>query len=210
MKSAKEMFDKLGFKQTENDDSFIEYQRDDGDQHAEITFSLKDKTFRAIYGRYEFGMNFHYVTSDELKAIHQQAKELDWVDEKICTNFSSGQTSGFMCSNCGIYLDDLNEIVIDENCKRNVNQDGYELRYCPNCGCKIVDYDNFAKKAKYKVTQFEFDLLNTYKFCSDSCKFEDCTQLREMKMKGYFKDVDKKAKIHDILWNCGVIKCENS
>ena len=66
-----------------------------------------------------------------------------------------------------------------------------------------------AKKAKYKVTQFEFDLLNTYKFCSDSCKFEDCTQLREMKVKGYFKDVDKKAKIHDILWNCGVIKDGN-
>ena len=74
MKSAKEMFEELGFKQTENDDSFIEYQRDDGDQHAEITFSLKDKNFRAIYGRYEFGMSFHYVTSDELKAIVCQAK----------------------------------------------------------------------------------------------------------------------------------------
>ena len=74
MKSAKNMFEKLGFEQTENDDIFIEYQRDDGDQHAEITFSLKDKTFRAIYVRYDFGMAYHYVTSDELKAINKQVK----------------------------------------------------------------------------------------------------------------------------------------
>ena len=205
MKSAKDMFEELGFEQTEKDDIFIEYQRDDGDQHAEITFSLQDKNFRAIYGRYEFGMTSHYVTSDELKAINQQVKELGWIEEDICTNFSSGQSGEFLCSNCGICLEDLSEIVIGGDDKRN-NQDGYELRYCPNCGCKIVDYDHFAKKAKYKVTQFEFDLLNTYRFCKEECKFRDCTKLRQLKEKGYFKDVDANAKIHDILWNCGVIK----
>ena len=39
--------------------------------------------------------------------------------------------------------------------------------------------------------------------------FHNCTQLREMKVKGYFKDVDANATIHDILWNCGVIKDGN-
>lgn len=206
MKSAKDMFEELGFEQTENDDIFIEYQRDDGDQHAEITFSLQDKNFRAIYGRYEFGMTNYYVTSDELKAINQQVKELGWIEEDICTNFNSDDTSDFLCSNCGICLEDLSQIVIPEGCKENIKQDEYELRYCPNCGCKIVDYDSFAKKAKYKVTQFEFDLLNTYRLCKEECKFRDCTQLRQLKEKGYFKDVDANAKIHDILWNCGIIK----
>ena len=106
-------------------------------------------------------------------------------------------------------MDGLSEIVISGDDKRNVNQDGYDLRYCPNCGCKIVGYDYFAKKAKYKVTQFEFDLLNTYRLCKEECKFRDCTQLRQLKEKGYYKDIDANAKIHDILWNCGVIKNEN-
>ena len=80
MKTAEQMFEELEYKLTRNDDMFIEYQRDDGDQHAEIIFSLKGKTFKAIYGRYEFGMTYHDITLDELKAIICQAKELGWIE----------------------------------------------------------------------------------------------------------------------------------
>ena len=200
---ANEMFEKLGYKRSVEREKIIYLFETEDRYYYQVTFDLSEKIV-------DIETNFERteIENDLLQAIDKQAEELGWLDEKICTNFEDG-TGGFWCSNCGIYLDDLNEIVIPENCKGNVNQDGYDLRYCPNCGCKIVDYEHFAKKAKYKVTQFEFDLLNTYKFCSDSCKFEDCTQLREMKVKGYFKDVDKKAKIHDILWNCGVIKDGN-
>lgn len=200
---ANEMFEKLGYKRSVERKKIIYLFETEDRYYYQVTFDLSEKIV-------DIETNFERteIENDLLQAIDKQAEELGWLDEKICTNFEDG-TGGFWCSNCGIYLDDLNEIVIPENCKGNVNQDGYDLRYCPNCGCKIVDYEHFAKKAKYKVTQFEFDLLNTYKFCSDSCKFEDCTQLREMKVKGYFKDVDKKAKIHDILWNCGVIKDGN-
>lgn len=200
---ANEMFEKLGYKRSVEREKIIYLFETEDRYYYQVTFDLSEKIV-------DIETNFERteIENDLLQAIDKQAEELGWLDEKICTNFEDG-TGGFWCSNCGIYLDDLNEIVIPENCKGNVNQDRYDLRYCPNCGCKIVDYEHFAKKAKYKVTQFEFDLLNTYKFCSDSCKFEDCTQLREMKVKGYFKDVDKKAKIHDILWNCGVIKDGN-
>lgn len=199
--NAEELFEKLGYKKQVGFESICFVYENEDTADFEIIFDLKNKNIHT-HG----ACSDKSISMDELEAIKKQCEELDWIDEKICTNFKDG-TSDFWCSNCGIYLDDLNEIVIDENCKDN--RDGYELNYCPNCGCKIVDYGHFAKKAKYKVAQFEFDLLNTYKFCSDSCKFEDCTQLREMKVKGYFKDVDKKAKIHDILWNCGVIKDEN-
>lgn len=201
---AEELFEKLGYKKRAGFESICYVYENEDTVNFEIIFDLKNKTIHTHGGCTDKSLSI-----DELEAIYKQCQELDWVDEKICTNFSSGQEGEFMCSNCGIYLYDLSEIEISGDDKHNVNQDGYELRYCPNCGCKIVDYEHFAKKAKFKVTQFEFDLLNTYKFCSDSCKFEDCTQLREMKVKGYFKDVDKKAKIRDILWNCGVIKDGN-
>lgn len=201
---AEEMFKEIGYKKRAGFESICYVYENEDTADFEIIFDLKNKNIHTHGGYTDKSLSM-----DELNAIKKQCEELDWVDEKICTNFSSSQAGEFMCSNCGIYLDNLSQIVIPESCNENVKQDEYELRYCPNCGCKIVDYDHFAKKAKYKVTQFEFDLLNTYKFCSDSCKFENCTQLREMKVKGYFKDVDKKAKIHDILWNCGVINDGN-
>lgn len=200
---ANEMFEKLGYKRSVERKKIIYLFETEDRYYYQVTFDLSEKIV-------DIETNFERteIENDLLQAIDKQAEELGWLDEKICTNFEDG-TGGFWCSNCGIYLDDLNEIVIPENCKGNVNQDGYDLRYCPNCGCKIVDYEHFAKKAKYKVTQFEFDLLNTYRFCKEGCKFRDCTQLREMKVKGYYKDIDADAKIHDILWNCGVIKDGN-
>lgn len=56
----------------------------------------------------------------------------------------------------------------------------------------------------YKLTPFEFDLINTYSDCDSGCKLTDCKQLLELKEKGYFKDINKYAKIHDILRNCEV------
>lgn len=201
---AEELFEKLGYKKRAGFESICYVYENEDTVNFEIIFDLKNKIIHTHGGCTDKSLSI-----DELEAIYKQCQELDWIDEKICTNFSSGQEGEFMCSNCGIYLNDLSEIVIGGDDKRNVNQDGYELRYCPNCGCKIVDYDHFAKKAKYKVTQFEFDLLNTYRFCKEGCKFRDCTQLRELKVIGYFKDVDADAKIRDILWNCGVIKDGN-
>lgn len=200
---ANEIFEKLGYKRSVEREKIIYLFETEDRYYYQVTFDLSEKII-------DIETNFERteIENDLLQAIDKQAEELGWLDEKICTNFEDG-TGGFWCSNCGIYLDDLNEIVIPENCKGNVNQDGYDLRYCPNCGCKIVDYEHFAKKAKYKVTQFEFDLLNTYRLCKEECKFCDCTQLRQLKEKGYYKDVDANAKIRDILWNCGVIKDGN-
>lgn len=61
------------------------------------------------------------------------------------------------------------------------------------------------KKPKYKFTQFEYDLINTYSHVDDKCKFNGCYQLKSLKEKGYFNDVDKNESIKDIIENCEVV-----
>lgn len=61
------------------------------------------------------------------------------------------------------------------------------------------------KNPKYKFTQFEYDLINTYRRVDDRCKFNGCYQLKSLKEKGYFKNVDKNELIKDILANCEVV-----
>ena len=71
------------------------------------------------------------------------------------------------------------------------------------CSKKRIEWMLKPFKRKYKLTQFECDLLRSYE---NGYKFNDIMPLIVMKEKGYFKGVDKDAKIEDILENCGVIK----
>lgn len=60
------------------------------------------------------------------------------------------------------------------------------------------------EKQTYKLTQFEYDLLQSH---ADGYRFKDIYPLTKMKEKGYFKDVNNKdEKIKDIVENCEVIK----
>lgn len=61
------------------------------------------------------------------------------------------------------------------------------------------------EKPKYKLTKFEFDLIQTYRDCHESCKISEFKQLIELKDKGYFKCIDHDTKIQDVLKNCEVI-----
>lgn len=59
------------------------------------------------------------------------------------------------------------------------------------------------EKPTFKLTQFEYDLLELYK---GKYSFKLSNSLRGMKEKGYFRSVDENAKIEDILESCEVIK----
>lgn len=61
------------------------------------------------------------------------------------------------------------------------------------------------KKLTYKLTKFEFDLIQTYRNCHESCKLSEFKQLIELKDKGYFKDINLDLTIHEILNNCEVV-----
>lgn len=62
------------------------------------------------------------------------------------------------------------------------------------------------KKKTYKLRQFEYDLIQTYRDGNTDCNLSDRRILRELKDKGYFMDVDYDTKIQDVLANCEVIK----
>lgn len=62
------------------------------------------------------------------------------------------------------------------------------------------------KKPPYKLRKFEFDIIQTYRDCHESCKLSEFKQLIELKGKGYFKGIDLDLKIHEILANCEVVQ----
>lgn len=59
------------------------------------------------------------------------------------------------------------------------------------------------QKQTYKLTQFEYDLLQHF---SVDFKFKEMGLLKEMKEKGHFKNINGDELIKDILESCEVIK----
>lgn len=129
--NAREMFKSLGYKRHESENG-IQYFSESG---VEITFIF---LIRRFYKQENFqSLN---ISVDEFKAIQQQMKELGWLEEETCTNESEyNLVDGFECSNCGIIIENYNEIEIDEDCPEDRCMKEYAPRYCPNCGRKIVD-----------------------------------------------------------------------
>lgn len=71
------------------------------------------------------------------------------------------------------------------------------------CHAKVMDWLKQPRKAPaIKLTKFEQDLLQS---CSQGYspeyQFKNINSLTEMRKKGYFKGVDRNAKIEDILAN---------
>lgn len=111
------------------------------------------------------------------------------------------------------YYDDL----IKEDCSDFGVVNG-KIESCAYIPCKKCEFEggnchknritwltSKCKKRKHKFTQFEYDLINTYRGSSEICKFHNCYQLRKLKEKGYFNDVDKNESIKDILAKCEVV-----
>lgn len=73
-----------------------------------------------------------------------------------------------------------------------------------NChGEKIKWLASPYEKKTYKLTQFEYDLLQ---HLSVDFKFKEMGLLKEMKEKGHFKNINGDELIKDILESCEVIK----
>lgn len=60
-------------------------------------------------------------------------------------------------------------------------------------------------KEKYKLTQFEYDLLSVHKDFKTYNKIANQIHLFKMHEKGYFKGIDTKVPIREILDNCEVV-----
>lgn len=98
-----------------------------------------------------------------------------------------------------------------------------EPRNCSRINCSYCDFNRHGgcdkkageveewlnqphKKPLYKLSQFEYDLIQTYSYVHEGYKLSKFNRLIELKDKGYFKCVDYDTKIQDILANCEAIK----
>lgn len=83
-----------------------------------------------------------------------------------------------------------------------------ECEFSTEYGCneKIKEWLNKPyEKPKYKLTQFEYDLLSVHKDYKTYNNIANQTHLFKMREKGYFKDVDTNIPIREILDNCKVV-----
>ena len=61
-------------------------------------------------------------------------------EEKLCTNIGTDydDTDQFICSRCGIHLQNWVRVEIDEDDGDETHHE-YSLRYCPNCGARVKE-----------------------------------------------------------------------
>lgn len=153
------------------------------------------------------------ISSNHPEEIREQFyKDLDFLAKLAEEHFEEKQET-----NLERYYDDLLEEGFSDFAVVNGKIESCPFISCEECefesgNCrkdKITWLTSKCKKRKHKFTQFEYDLIDTYRGSSEICKFHNCYQLRRLKAKGYFNDVDKNESIKDILENCEVIKDEN-
>ena len=200
--TAREMFKKLGFEQTLNDSDFIFYEKVEAEScHTRFMFALESRSFEAIFYVDGYGGGGYFIELDEFKVILKQMEELGWIEEKPETNYEH-------------YKDEIiedgiwNLALVNGTPKRchNVYCNDCDFKTSRECKKKLEEWLKHPyKKLPYKLSQFEFDIIQTYRDCHESCKISEFKQLIELKDKGYFKCIDHDIKIQDVLKNCEVI-----
>lgn len=189
--NAEEMFKSLGYKRHEGENG-IQYFSESG---VEITFIF---LIRRFYKQENFqSLN---ISVDEFKAIQQQMKELGWIakEEKQETNFEH-------------YFEYLSTRRMCEFALIDGRVTKCSVTHCSECDFKHDCIEGkfkwlkqpYEKKA-YKLTQFEYDLLNAYKNSGMRQCISNYGTLLEMYGKGHFKGIDTSTPIHEILDNCEV------
>lgn len=200
--NAREMFEGIGYKLSEaySEDTLISYF--DGKKNITIEFCIKNKKFRKAKGVFDC-VN---ISIPELKAIQKQCKELGWLEDekqeiKQETNYEHYKDE--IIENCGFTF-----ALVDGKPHKCACVSCSDCGFSTGHGCSKKTKEWLKqpyKKQTYKLSQFEFDLIQTYRDCNNDCKLSARRILRELKDKGYFKCADYDTKIHDILGNCEVI-----
>lgn len=195
--TAEDMFKALGYECRKSENA-IQYLSECG---KEITFIFELHRF---YKQRNFiSLN---IDVDEFKAIQQQMKELGWLEkeERAETNYEHFKDE--LIENCGWTLALVNGKPHKCN-SVNCRDCGFSTGH--GCSEKIKEWlKSPYKKPTYKLTQFEFDLLNAHKDSGMQKCISNYRHLLELKVKGYYKDLDTSIPIHKILESCEVIEIE--
>lgn len=198
--TAREMFKKLGYEKAEKSESVVLYTNGYGD-----TISFKE-TKHVVITPIQVCRTIIMTCLLE-NAIHKQCEELGWFEEekneiKQETNFDHYKDRILDCC-----IDHLAVVKgIPKPCYKTDCNDCDFLTIQKDCHEIAEDWlKQPYKKLTYKLTKFEFDLIQTYRNCHESCKLSEFKQLIELKDKGYFKDINLDLTIHKILDNCEVV-----
>ncbi len=125
-------------------------------------------------------------------------------EEKTETNYEHFKDE--IIENC---IDDIAIIEGKPHCCAQVQCKDCQFYTVNNTSCHrtTVEWLKSPYKPTYKLTQFEYDLLQSYlkSRLLSGYEFKSIAILKRMKGKGYFKDVDEDATIEDILAKCEVV-----
>lgn len=199
--NAKGMFKELGYEKAEKSESVVLYTNGYGD-----TISFKD-TKHVVITPIQ-GCRTIIMTCLFENAIHKQCEELGWFEEekneiKQETNFDHYKDRILDCC-----IDNLAVVKgIPKSCSKIDCNDCDFLTIKKEC-CEIAKdwLKQPYKKSPYKLSKFEFDLLNAHKDSGMLKCISNYGTLLEMYVKGYFKCIDTNIPIREILDNCEVIK----
>ena len=144
-------------------------------------------------------------------ALEQIAVNLDFLSSLINEHFEEHPETNYEH-----YKDEIIEgwmldlALVDGKLKRCSRVDCNECEFNPgaNKGCKqrLIEWlKQPYKKLPYKLSQWEYDLLNAYKNSGMRQCISNYGTLLEMYGKGHFKGIDTSTPIHEILDNCKVV-----
>ena len=139
-----------------------------------------------------------------MRKVHKYIKDMDITEPKE-TNLEHYYNEIIAIAEKGfdIAVDETNKPVVCDflNCKDCVF--GYD-----KCTKKLYEWfaSPYEKKPKYKLTQFEYDVLDT--MVEKNARFNKLDTFRELRVKGYFNGIecDDNTRVKDILEDCEVIE----
>lgn len=201
---AKEMFEKLGYSLEVDRNDLIKYSKEDCG-HIDFNFLIETKKFYSVYCFSQIYQPMaHSITLDEFEAVQKQMEELGWLEEekqeiKQETNFEHYFEDLLKVGNRFTFINGKIENCSSVLCSKCVFDDRY-------CGAKRFKWlASPYEKPTYKLTQFEYDLLSVHKDFKDYNQIANQIHLFKMYEKGYFKGIDPKIPIREILDNCEVM-----
>lgn len=206
--TARKIFEELGFKLSTTNEWQSTFLHADNKGQLFVGFHNTDKSVTVDYFVQRGGpiheRNQSKLSMNLLSAIYKYCKELGWIEEE---------------------KKEIKQETNLEHYKDEIKRAGYEfalvngkLTTCKSTLCDQCYFNDkhFTcvrksfewmlkpyKKSVYKLTQFEYDLLQNY---NGRLRFINMNTLYCMKEKGYFKGIDENETVGDILANCEVIK----
>lgn len=199
--NAKEMFKQLGY---EFEKEYTRHGVNDTYRYNKCSRPADSVIFYLDGKQIIINQTFNTIHVNELQAIIQQCKELGWLEEeeKTETNYEHYKDE-IIKDSCFVLalVDGKPHKCSSVKC----NKCGFSTGH--GCGEKIKEWlKKPYEKPKYKLTQFEYDLLSVHKDFKTYNNIANQIHLFKMYEKGYFKDIDTNIPIREILDNCEVIQ----